>query len=100
MGIGTYDGEAWDRAKQSAFADDWFGVSTATGVRHDRGPARGQAERGKRTPWPLVPRSHTLERPTLGSVRSLCAICNVNTARLAHESNISRVQTPSEADPQ
>ena len=28
--------------------------------------------------WPLVPHSRTLERPTLGSVRSFCAQCNTN----------------------
>ena len=28
--------------------------------------------------WPLVPRSRTLEQPTLGSVRSFSTICNAN----------------------
>ena len=28
--------------------------------------------------WPLVPHSRTLERPTLGSVRSFCANGNAN----------------------
>ena len=34
--------------------------------------------------WPLVPRSRTLERPTLGSVRFFCTICNVNVPYMCH----------------
>ena len=63
--------------------------------RRRRAGVRSHRPQGQRSPlwpqwaaaWPLVPRSRTLERPTLGSVRSFSTICKRKCTNVSRTTN-------------